>query len=98
MIFILHDRYINQLFCYAIYAVAVCLLLFRCFTKVIAKEGVAFLLAGLFLALSIVSELLKFSMPLSYEHVEVMEEGFKFIGAATWLFFIVRLNSRTTNT
>lgn len=92
--FMLHDRYINQLICYAVYAGIAGLLLFRYFSEIMVSAGTAFLLACLFLALSILSDLLKFRIPLSYVHAEVMEEGFKFMGAATWLFFNVRFTSR----
>jgi hypothetical protein len=81
--FMLHDRYINQLICYALYAVVTGLILIRHFKAVMASQGTAFLLATTFLGLSIVSDLVKFRLPFSYEHAEVMEEGFKFIGAAT---------------
>ena len=56
-------------------------------------EGFAFLVAGSFLALSILTDLLQSYSPLSYTYTQVFEEGFKFIGAATWLYFNARMAS-----
>ncbi len=43
--------------------------------------------AGVLLASSIFTDLIQTRIPLSYEYSQVIEEGFKFIGAATWLYF-----------
>ncbi|MFK5971737.1 MAG: hypothetical protein QM485_00480, partial [Flavobacteriaceae bacterium] len=91
--FMIHDRYVNQKICYLIYAIFAGFLFIRHFKKIIKTEGFAFLLAGTFLASSIVTDLIQSKIPLEYRYIQVIEEGFKFIGAATWLYFIGRVAS-----
>ena len=85
--FMIHDRYINQNICYLIYVILLGCLFIRHFKMIIAIEGFAFLSAGIFLALSIVVDLIQSKLPLNYQYTQVIEEGFKFVGAATWLYF-----------
>jgi len=68
-------------------------LLVRHYKKIIEIEGLAFFLAGTFLASSILSDLVQSKVPFRYEYVQVVEEGFKFVGAATWLYFSGRVAS-----
>ena len=91
--FMIHDRYINQDYCYLAYAILTSALLIRHYKTILEIEGFAFLLAGLLLASSILTDLTQSYNPLSYHHVQVFEEGFKFIGAATWLYYISRVAS-----
>ena len=91
--FLIHDRYINQKICYLAYAILACAILIRHFRQIIEIEGFAFLVAGSFLALSILTDLIQSYIPLQYSYTQVIEEGFKFIGAATWLYFISRVAS-----
>lgn len=92
-LFLIHDRYIYQPACYLTYATLMGVLLVRHYKKIIEIEGVAFFLAGAFLASSILSDLVQSKVPLRYEYVQVIEEGFKFVGAATWLYFTGRVAS-----
>ncbi len=85
--FMIHDRFINERIIYLMYAVFAIALLVRHFNKIIKIDGFAFMLAGLLLALSILTDILQYSIPLSYDFQQIIEEGFKFIGAATWLYF-----------
>ncbi|MGK7899616.1 MAG: oxidase [Xenococcus sp. (in: cyanobacteria)] len=85
--FLIHDRYINQKLCYLSYAILALSLLVRHYKAIIKIDVFPFLLAGLLLALSILADLTQNYIPLSYSHVQVVEEGFKFIGAAIWLYF-----------
>lgn len=91
--FLIHDRYINQKISFLVYAIFAGTLLVRHYELILKHEGFAFLLAGTLLALSIVTDLIQTRIPMPYEYVQVFEEGFKFIGAATWLYFIVKITS-----
>ncbi len=85
--FMIHDRYVNQNICYLTYAVIAGSLLVRHYKEIIEIDGFSFLLAGLLLALSILTDLIQGYIPLRYAYTQVLEEGFKFVGAATWLYF-----------
>jgi hypothetical protein len=85
--FMIHDRYVNQYICYAAYAVCAGALLFRHFKTIFEINGIAFLLAAGLLALSVFSDIAQNYIPVPYTYVQIFEEGFKFIGAASWLFF-----------
>ena len=91
--FLIHDRYIDERLCYLAYAMFAGTLLVRHFRTIIHIEGFAFLLAGSLLALSILTDLIQDHIPLAYRHVQVFEEGFKFMGAATWLYVSVRIGA-----
>jgi hypothetical protein len=91
--FLIHDRFINQKICYVFYALLAVTLLVRYYKMITEIEGFAFLLAGSLLALSILTDSVQSYIPLEYEYTQVFEEGFKFIGAATWLYFISRTAS-----
>ena len=91
--FLIHDRYINQKICFLFYALFAGALLIRHYKLIIEIEGFAFLLAGSFLALSILTDLIQSRIPLQYNYTQVIEEGFKFSGVATWLYFIARVAS-----
>ena len=91
--FLIHDRYINQKICYFAYAILATIILVRHYKQIIEIAGFAFLAAGTFLALSILTDLVQSYIPIRYSLTQVLEEGFKFIGAATWLYFITRIAS-----
>lgn len=91
--FLIHDRYIDQNLCYAFYAIIAVTLLIRHYKEIIKIDLSSFLLAGILLALSILVDLSQDFIPLPYNFVQVFEEGFKFIGAATWLYFSGRIAS-----
>ena len=91
--FLIHDRYIDQGLCYLAYAIVAGALLVRHFNKIIGIDGFSFILAGSLLALSIVTDLVTRSIPLPYSVVQVIEEGFKFIGSAVWLYFSFQIAS-----
>jgi hypothetical protein len=89
--FLIHDRYVNQNICFVAYAVAAGALLCRHFGIILQVEGPAFILAGGLLALSILTDLCQFYIPLPYPVTQAMEEGFKFVGAGVWLYFACRI-------
>jgi hypothetical protein len=91
--FMIHDRYVNQNICYLTYALFVGALSVRHFKRIIEIDGLTFFVAGLLLALSIFTDLIQWDIPLKYVYSQVFEEGLKFVGAATWLYFSYRIAS-----
>ena len=91
--FLLHDRYIYQRGVFLFYAVFAVTLMVRYFKTIMEIDGFAFLLAGGLLALSIFIDLSQRKIPFDYSQVQVAEDGFKFVGAAAWLYFSYRLAS-----
>jgi hypothetical protein len=91
--FLLHDRYLPQKPVFIVYAFFALTLLVRYFRKIMEIEGFAFLSAGFLLALSIYFDLNQRRIPFDYAQVQTAEEGFKFVGAASWLYFSCRLAS-----
>ncbi|WP_254052643.1 hypothetical protein [Aliivibrio sp. EL58] len=51
------------------------------------------LLAGGLLAGSIATDLIQGYLPFGYETTQIFEEGCKFVGAASWLYFTCRVAS-----
>lgn len=86
--FMIHDRYIDQNICYGTYAFLAIALLVRHYKTIIYINGFGFIFAGTLLALSIITDLIQGYLPFKYSSIQVYEEGFKFVGAGTWLFFI----------
>lgn len=91
--FLIHDRYIKQEICFIVYAIFAGSILIRHYKLILKIEGFAFLFAGLLLALSIFTDLIQSHIPIKYSYSQVFEEGFKFIGATTWLYFTARVAS-----
>lgn len=91
--FMIHDRYINQNICYLIYGVCAITLLIRYCGLIIEIDGFAFLIACSLLALSIFTDLVQSYIPFHRHYVQAFEDGFKFTGAATWLYFNCRVAS-----
>ena len=91
--FLIHDRYLPQKAVFLFYAVFAITLLVRYFKNIMEIEGFAFLSAGALLAMSIFVDLYQRKIPFDYAQVQTVEEGFKFVGAASWLYFCYRLAS-----
>ena len=91
--FMIHDRYISQWICYLVYVVFATALLARHYKKIIEVDGFAFLLAGCLLASSISTDFSQRFTSINYESLQLFEEGFKFVGGATWLYFVYRIAS-----
>lgn len=91
--FLLHDRYLPEKPVFIVYAFFALTLLVRYFRNIMEIEGFAFLSAGVLLALSIYVDLNQRRFPFDYGPVQTAEEGFKFVGAASWLYFSARLAS-----
>ena len=86
--FMIHDRYVKQNACYALYSVCALALLFRHYRMLLTIDPVAFLLAGSLLAASIITDLCQNHIPMTYENIQILEESFKFVGGVTWLYFV----------
>ena len=85
--FLVHDRYLGEAFLYVTYAVFTGLLLFRFRGALRRFGGDAFVLAVVLLGASVLTDALQGLWPDSYETVQIVEEGFKFLGIAAWLSF-----------
>lgn len=85
---LLHDRYIGPTFLYLLYAVLAIWILFG-FRDLLVESGgvVIFFSSAFFLGTSVILDVLQGSFPVDYEHVQIFEEGAKFIGIACWLLF-----------
>jgi len=85
--FLLHDRYVGSTFLYALYAVFAVALLLRYRSLVPALGGLSFPVAVALLGGSVILDALQEALPFGYNAVQLVEEGFKFLGIAAWLFF-----------
>ena len=85
--FLVHDRYLGEAFLYVTYAFFTGLLLFKFRGPLQRFAGDTFLLAVILLGTSVLSDALQGVFPFSYETVQVVEEGAKFLGIAAWLAF-----------
>ena len=88
--FLLHERYVYEKGVFLFYAVCVIILFVRHFRRILQIDGFTFILAGLLLAGSIIIDVKQRKIPFDYAHVQLVEEGCKFVGAALWLFFCGR--------
>lgn len=86
--FLLHDRYVYPKGIFLFYAICALTLLIRHYRKIMEIDGFTFLFAGLLLGCSVEIDLNQRKFPFEYAYVQLMEEGFKFVGAAIWLFFV----------
>ena len=89
--FLLHDRYIGQTFLYVVYAIFAFLIVFKFRDQLLKNGGEIFILAATLLAFSVLTD--KFqrditdTIPIKYETIQLFEEGVKFLGITTWLYF-----------
>lgn len=91
--FLIHDRYVNQYICYFFYVLVALAILLLHFKDIIEIDGFSFLLAGGLLAGSIATDVIQGYLPFGYETTQIFEEGCKFVGAASWLYFTCRVAS-----
>ena len=98
--FLVHDRYLGEAFLYVTYAFFTGLLLFKFRGPLQRFAGDTFLLAVILLGTSVLTDALQGVFPFSYETVQVVEEGAKFLGIAAWMAFwchYVNATSRPTS-
>lgn len=85
--FLLHERYVYQKGIFLFYAICAITLLVRHYRAILEIDPFAFLLSGFLLALSVEIDINQRKIPMDYAHLQVIEEGCKFVGAALWLYF-----------
>lgn len=91
--FLIHDRYIAEGFLIPLYALIVCYMGIRYRETIRRIDGAAFLTTGVLLALSVLVDAIQDSIAMPYQYSQVLEEGFKFLGAAAWMYFCFRVAS-----
>ena len=95
--FLLHDRYIGQTFLYVVYMVFAALIATRYRRQLMASRGELFLLAVALLGASIGIDQFQRDFPFRYETVQLVEEGAKFLGIATWVLYWWQASAQSLN-
>ena len=95
--FLLHDRYIGQTFLYVVYMVFAALIATRYRRQLMASRGELFLLAVALLGASIGIDQFQRDLPFKYETVQLVEEGAKFLGIATWVLYWWQASAQSLN-
>ena len=85
--FLIHDRYIAEGIVVPIYAIFLWRLLTKHRQTIFRIDGFAFIAAGSMLAMSVAVDAVQEVIGIPYSVNQMIEEGFKFLGAATWLYF-----------
>ncbi|MDM8165150.1 hypothetical protein [Roseovarius sp.] len=85
--FLIHDRYIAEGIVVPLYAIFLWRLLSKHRQAIFAVNGAAFLGAGALLGMSVGIDAVQEVIGIPYAVNQVIEEGMKFLGAATWLYF-----------
>ena len=95
--FLLHDRYIGQTFLYVVYMVFAAMIATRYRRQLMASRGELFLLAVALLGASIGIDQFQRDLPFKYETVQLVEEGAKFLGIATWVLYWWQASTQSLN-
>jgi len=95
--FLLHDRYIGQSFLYVVYVVFAALIATRYRRQLMTSRGELFLLAVALLGTSIGIDQFQRDLPFKYETVQLVEEGAKFLGIATWVLYWWQASTQSLN-
>ena len=95
--FLLHDRYIGQSFLYVVYVVFAALIATRYRRQLMTSRGELFLLAVALLGTSIGIDQFQRDLPFKYETVQLVEEGAKFLGIATWVLYWWQSSAQSQN-
>lgn len=85
--FLIHDRYIAEGILLPLYAIFILVVAWRYWGWISAINKPAFLMTGSLLAGSIAVDAVQEILPISYGASQILEEGFKFVGAAAWMYF-----------
>ncbi len=85
--FLIHDRYITEGILLPIYAIFILTVARRYWSLISEIDKPAFLTTGALLGGSILVDIVQENLPISYGASQVLEEGFKFVGAAAWMYF-----------
>jgi len=89
--FLIHDRYIAEGILLPLYALFTLWLARRHWPLIGAIDRPSFLITGALLALSVAVDALQEVLPVPYGWSQIAEEGFKFVGAAAWLYFCAQV-------
>ncbi|MCZ4352973.1 hypothetical protein O4H61_10655 [Roseovarius aestuarii] len=89
--FLIHDRYIAEGILVPLYAAFVIYLVVKFRDTIAEVDALAFLTAGGMLFMSVAVDAVQEILPVSYAATQILEEGFKFLGGAGWLYFCFRL-------
>ena len=87
-LFLIHDkRQITQDILYTLYIILSLYIILK-FSKLISEiDTLSFFTSCSLLGLSIISDIFQDFLPISYQTVQIFEEGFKFTGISCWLYF-----------
>ncbi|MFM7264879.1 MAG: oxidoreductase, partial [Cyanobium sp.] len=85
--FLLHDRYISANVLYLLYIVFAALILVHYRDLVLRLGGPVFVGAVVLLGTSLLFDKFLQVLPIAYGPGQLFEEGVKFLGIASWLFF-----------
>ncbi|WP_147438840.1 oxidase [Roseovarius spongiae] len=89
--FMIHDRFLTEGILIPLYILFLYYLIRRFWPLIARVDGTAFLMAGGFLAMSVIVDAVQEILPISYGASQALEEGFKFLGGAGWLYFCTRV-------
>lgn len=91
--FMIHERYVAEHICYAIYAAISMLILVRFFFTIFRASNISFFVATGLMATSIFVDLNQERLGLaSADGLRILiEDGCKFVGAALWLYFAMKM-------
>ena len=91
--FMLHEYFIEKIF-YLFYAGVAAMLLYRYYAYILKIEPQGFMMTGLFLASSVFIDLTQRFFPAELLEIRIiLEDGCKFMGAASWLYFSARIST-----
>ena len=89
--FLLHDRYIGETLWYVVYAIFAFLIAFKFRDQLLKNGGEIFILAATLLAFSVLTDKFQHEIsniiPIKYKILQLFEEGVKFLGITSWLYF-----------
>ncbi len=89
--FLIHDRYLAEGVLLPLYAIFTITLLVRYRQIITEIDGTAFVIAGGLLGMSIFVDSVQDLFLGWYEYTQIIEEGFKFVGAAAWVYLCFKL-------
>ena len=86
--FLLHDKYIGPDFLYITYSIIGIYMLIKFRKLILGIDFLEFIISIIFLACSILfDKIIQSIFPNNYLNIQLLEEGFKFIGIACWMNF-----------
>ncbi|PVA10471.1 oxidase [Pelagivirga sediminicola] len=91
--FLIHDRFIAEGILLPLYALFILIVAKRYWSVISKIEPIVFFIVGGLLAGSIFVDAVQEILPISYAASQIVEEGFKFVGAAAWMYFCARLSA-----